>query len=88
MNYSYDSIADRRWRGSSAVATAALPPLTCDDVAHRAPPDRCEPPLHPRAFAARLARTVFTNGKSDCELVASLYADTLCAPPTPRPADL
>ncbi len=36
-----------------------------------------DPPVHPRAFAARLARTVFANGKSDCELVAGLYADTL-----------
>ena len=34
-------------------------------------------PEHPRAFAARLARTVFTNGKADCEVVARLYADTL-----------
>jgi hypothetical protein len=36
-----------------------------------------EAPLHPRAFAARLGRTIFTNGKSDCDLVAGLYADTL-----------
>ncbi len=36
-----------------------------------------EAPVHPRAVAARLARTVFANGKSDCELVAGLYADTL-----------
>ena len=36
-----------------------------------------EAPLHPRAFAVRLARAIFTNGKSDCELVAGLYADTL-----------
>ena len=36
-----------------------------------------DPPVHPRTFAARLARTVFANGKSDCELVAGLYADTL-----------
>ena len=36
-----------------------------------------DPPVHPRAFAARLARTVFANGKADCELVAGLYADTL-----------
>ena len=36
-----------------------------------------EAPVHPRAFAARLARTVFANGKADCELVAGLYADTL-----------
>jgi len=35
------------------------------------------PPRHPRAFAATLAQKVFTNGKSDCELVAGLYADTL-----------
>ena len=33
--------------------------------------------MHPRAFAARLGRVIFTNGKSDCELVAGLYADTL-----------
>lgn len=33
------------------------------------------PPLHPEAFAATLARKAFTNGKSDCELVAGLYAD-------------
>mmetsp|Transcript_45536 Transcript_45536/g.119627 ORF Transcript_45536/g.119627 Transcript_45536/m.119627 type:complete len:219 (+) Transcript_45536:609-1265(+) len=38
-----------------------------------------EAPLHPRAFAARLARTIFTNGRSDCELVAGLYADTLAS---------
>ena len=36
-------------------------------------------PLHPEMFAARLALSVFTNGKSDCELVAKLYADTLVA---------
>ena len=36
-----------------------------------------EAPMHPRAFAARLGRVIFTNGKSDCELVAGLYADTL-----------
>ena len=35
------------------------------------------PPMHPRAFAALLARKVFTNGRSDCELVAGLYYDTL-----------
>ena len=35
------------------------------------------PPMHPKAFACVLASKVFTNGKSDCELVASLYADTL-----------
>ena len=35
------------------------------------------PPMHPRAFAAVLARKVFTNGRSDCELVAGLYYDTL-----------
>ena len=35
------------------------------------------PPRHPRAFAATLAQKAFTNGKSDCELVAGLYADTL-----------
>ena len=33
--------------------------------------------MHPRAFAALLARKTFTNGKSDCELVAALYHDTL-----------
>ena len=31
----------------------------------------------PQAFAAKLGRAIFTNGKSDCELVAGLYADTL-----------
>ena len=36
-------------------------------------------PEPPEAFAARLARKTFTNGKSDCELVATLYADTLAA---------
>ena len=36
-------------------------------------------PEPPEAFAARLARKIFTNGKSDCELVATLYADTLAA---------
>ena len=36
-----------------------------------------EAPAHPRRFAARLGRTIFTNGKKDCELVAGLYADTL-----------
>ena len=35
------------------------------------------PPEHPVNFAARLAQKVFTNGKSDCELVAKLYAETL-----------
>ena len=35
------------------------------------------PPVHPEAFAATLARKIFTNGKSDCELVAGIYADTL-----------
>lgn len=34
-------------------------------------------PLHPREFAAKLARMVFTNGKRDCPTVATLYADTL-----------
>ena len=34
-------------------------------------------PAHPEDFAARLARKTFTNGKSDCELVAGLYADSL-----------
>ena len=34
------------------------------------------PPVAPEAFAATLARKAFTNGKSDCELVAGLYADT------------
>ena len=36
-------------------------------------------PEPPEAFAARLARKTFTNGKADCELVATLYADTLAA---------
>ena len=35
------------------------------------------PPLHPEAFAAKLARKVFTNGKSDLEMVAGIYARTL-----------
>ena len=34
------------------------------------------PPVAPEAFAATLARKTFTNGRSDCELVAGLYADT------------
>jgi hypothetical protein len=37
------------------------------------------PPMHPREFAAELSRKVFTNGAKDCEMVAELYADTLCA---------
>jgi hypothetical protein len=36
------------------------------------------PPMHPRKFAAELSRKVFTNG-SDCEVVARLYADAVCA---------
>ena len=36
------------------------------------------PPMHPRKFAAELSRKVFTNG-ADCEVVADLYANTLCA---------
>ena len=36
------------------------------------------PPMHPREFAAELSRKVFSNG-DDCEMVARLYADTLCA---------
>jgi hypothetical protein len=36
------------------------------------------PPMHPREFAAKLSRKVFTNG-SDCEVVARLYADAFCA---------
>ena len=35
------------------------------------------PPLAPEAFAAKLARKVFTNGKSDLEMVAEIYARTL-----------
>ena len=35
------------------------------------------PPLHPKAFAALLARKTFTNGKSDCILVSQLYTETL-----------
>ena len=35
-----------------------------------------DPPVLPEEFAARLARKRFTNGKSDCELVAGIYADT------------
>ena len=35
------------------------------------------PPLHPEALAAKLARKVFTNGKSDLEMVAGIYARTL-----------
>ena len=34
------------------------------------------PPLHPEAFAAKLARKVFTNG-SDLEMVAGIYARSL-----------
>jgi len=37
------------------------------------------PPVAPEAFAATLARKVFTNGRSDCELVAGLYANTFDA---------
>jgi hypothetical protein len=33
------------------------------------------PPVHPEVFAATLARKAFTNGRSDCLLVAELYAD-------------
>ena len=33
--------------------------------------------LHPEALAAKLARKVFTNGKSDLEMVAGIYARTL-----------
>ena len=40
----------------------------CDDV-------RRTPPLHPKTFAAIIARKIFSNG-SDCEVVANLYADT------------
>jgi hypothetical protein len=36
------------------------------------------PPMHPREFAAKLSRKVFTNG-ADCEVVARLYADAFCA---------
>lgn len=36
-----------------------------------------EVPAHPRVFAARLAQTMFTNGKSECEVVAQIYADTV-----------
>ena len=35
------------------------------------------PPLAPEAFAAKLARKVFTNGKSDLEMVAEIYVRTL-----------
>jgi len=34
--------------------------------------------MHPREFAAELSRKVFTYG-ADCEVVADLYANTLCA---------
>lgn len=34
------------------------------------------PPLHPKAFAAKLAQRMFTNG-ADLSIVAKLYADTL-----------
>ncbi len=37
------------------------------------------PPSDPEAFAARLATRTFTNGKSDCELVAGLHAETFAA---------
>ena len=47
------------------------------DAERNADAKYCEAPLHPRAFAARLGRAIFTNGRSDCELVARLYADTL-----------
>lgn len=38
--------------------------------------NKADAPLHPKAFAALLARRTFTNG-ADCEVVADLYADTL-----------
>ena len=58
--------SDRSWR-------RIVDPLAAESgpEAHR------EAPAHPRRFAARLGRTIFTNGKKDCELVAGLYADTL-----------
>lgn len=34
------------------------------------------PPLHPKEFASRISRMVFTNGRTDCPLVAGLYAHT------------
>ena len=46
-------------------------------MAHTFCPEVAPSFRHPRAFAATLAQKVFTNGKSDCELVAGLYADTL-----------
>jgi len=33
-------------------------------------------PLHPKDFAVHIAQKVFTNGKTDCEIVAKLYGDT------------
>jgi hypothetical protein len=39
--------------------------------------EKREVPAHPRTFAARLAQTMFTNGRSECEGVAEIYANTL-----------
>merc|ERR1711924_352534 len=35
------------------------------------------PPVDPETFAAKVAQMIFTNGRTDCELVAKLYAETL-----------
>ena len=36
-----------------------------------------QPPLSPSRFAEQLRRRRFTNGKSECEMVSKLYANTL-----------
>jgi len=80
--------ADRGWTTFERAVSALVKPSSLQSWRRLADPavarkaDRRagryrEPPMEPREFAARLARKVFTNGKSDCELVAGLYADTL-----------
>ena len=54
------------------IADPAVPRGMLGDHGYRAPP------MHPREFAAKLSRKVFTNG-ADCEVVARLYADAFCA---------
>mgnify|MGYP000868587712 FL=1 len=54
------------------IADPAMPRGLLGDSGYRAPP------MHPREFAAELSRKVFANG-SDCEVVARLYADAICA---------
>ena len=66
----------RRGRRRCSNRTRSSPPALTPRWSRRVNKYR-EAPLHPRAFAARLGRAIFTNGKSDCELVAGLYADTL-----------